>query len=109
MITFNGVFEVMNKEDKSVPRRDGSGSFDFTEVELQTDDKKPTSLVARLADKEMDVYVGEKYDMRICINSNKGKDGRIWNNFTVLAFKLTGGAKKETSDYEPLYDDEIPF
>ena len=109
MITFNEKFKVLNKEDKSVPRRDGSGSFDFTEVEIETDDKKPTVLVARLLDQDMDVFVGETYDMRICINSTRGRDGRVWNNFTVMAFKIAGTSGVDTEGYVPMADDEIPF
>lgn len=110
MILFNAKFKVNNKEFKSVPRRDGSGSFDFVEVELETvDDKRPTDLVARLVKSDMDIDVGETYDMRIAVNSNKGRDGRIWNSFTVMSFGLTETQKKEVKEYAPLEVDELPF
>lgn len=109
MISFNDKFKVLNIENKSIQRKDGNGTFDFTEVELETVDKKPTVLVARLVDKEMEVSLGRTYDMRIIMNSTRGRDGRVWNNFAIMAFKTADDVKQEASDYEPLADDDIPF
>lgn len=109
MITFCEVFEVKDKVDKSVPRKDGNGTFDFTEVELESDEKKPTTIIARLVNNEMEVAIGKKYDMRICISSFKARDGRVWNNFAVMGAKPSDNQKSDPAEHESLYDDEIPF
>ena len=108
MITFDTEFKVLEKEDKSVPRKDGNGTFDFVEVKIETTDKKPTVIIARLADKEFDVYVGETYNMKIGITSAITTTGRVFNNFVVLAFQVTG-QKKETPVTPFEVDDELPF
>lgn len=108
MITFDVEFKVLEKENKSVPRRDGNGTFDFTEVKIETTDKKPTTLLARLADKEMEVKVGRTYNMKIGVSSTATSTGKIFTNFVVLAFQITG-----IQDDDPVIpfemDDEIPF
>ena len=109
MITFDVTGKVLSKEDRSIPRRDGNGTFDFIEITIQAEDKQSTRFVARLADPEMEVYDGETYKFRIGLLSNEGRDGRIWNNFVVMAFKTEGESKPTAKDYEPIIDDELPF
>lgn len=109
MITFDVTGKVLSKEDRSIQRRDGNGTFDFVEITIQADDKQSTRFVARLADSEMDVYAGETYKFRVGLLSNEGRDGRIWNNFVVMAFKIEGESKPTPKDYEPIIDDELPF
>lgn len=108
MITFDVEFKVLDKENKSVPRRDGNGTFDFTEVKIETTDKKPTTLLARLADKEMEIKVGGTYKMKIGVSSTATSTGKVFTNFVVLAFQITGEAKEDpVIPFEA--DDEIPF
>lgn len=108
MITFDVEFKVLDKENKSVPRRDGNGTFDFTEVKIETTDKKPTTLLARLADKEMEIKVGGKYNMKIGISSTATSTGKVFTNFVVLAFQITDEPKEDpVIPFEA--DDEIPF
>ena len=109
MITFDAEFKVLSKEYKSIPRRDGNGTFDFEEVKLESVDKKPTVIVARLADKDMDVYAGETYKMKICISSTLTTSGKVFNNFAVMAFQVTGGKKEEPVTPFECEVDEIPF
>lgn len=109
MILFDAEFKVLDKEDKSIPRKDGNGTFDFTEVKLETVDKKPTVIIARLADREMDVFVGETYLMKIGITSSLATNGRVFNNFIVSMFKVTGEPKMHELNKVELEGDEIPF
>lgn len=108
MISFDVIGKVTTKEDRSIPRRDGNGSFDFTEITIEADDKQSTRFVARLSDSEMAVSTGGIYKFKIGIGSNEGRDGRIWNNFVVIAFKPEGEQPQQEPDYEPI-DDTIPF
>lgn len=106
MILFDADFKVLSKEDKSIPRKDGNGTFDFTEVKIETTDKKPTVIVARLADKDADVRIGGTYTMKIGVTSSLGSNGRVFNNFVVSMFKTIDATS--TEDVDP-YGDEIPF
>ena len=107
MITFDAEVKVLEKAKQSVPRKDGKGTFDFTEVKLETTDKKPTLLIARLADKDMDVDIEETYKMRFCINSFTTSTGKVFNNFVVLAFQTIGIPNEEP--VEPFEYDDLPF
>lgn len=109
MILFDAEFKVLEKEDKSIPRKDGNGTFDFTEVKIETTDKKPTVLIARLADKDADIFVGETYLMKISITSSLASNGRVFNNFVVSMFKGTGEPKLDVSQSHEFEGDEIPF
>lgn len=109
MILFDVKGKVLSREDRSIPKRDGSGAFEFTEITIESDDKQGTKLVARLLNKEMTVQVYGSYTFRIGLGSNEGRDGRIWNNFVVMAFKPDGNTQPvTTSDYDPI-DDDLPF
>ena len=109
MILFDVKGKVLSREDRSIPKRDGSGAFEFTEITIESDDKQGTKLVARLLNKEMTVQVYGTYTFKIGLGSNEGRDGRIWNNFVVMAFKGEGNTKAApVTDYEPI-DDDLPF
>lgn len=109
MILFDAEFKVIGKEEKSLPRKDGNGTFDFTEIKLETTDKKPTVIVARLADKEMSLDTGETYLMKINITSTLASNGRVYNNFIVTAFKSTGEPKLSQLNRVECVGDDIPF
>ena len=108
MITFDTEVKVLEKEEKSIPRKDGNGSFDFTEIKIETTDKKPTTLIARLSSKEMEVDTGAIYKMKICLSSTVTATGKVFTNFVVLAFQCLS-AKEEKEETIPLELDEIPF
>ena len=108
MITFDAEFKVLEKEKRSVPRRDGNGTFDFEEIKLETTDKKPTVIVARSATQDMVIEPGTKAKMKICINSNASTNGRVFYNFVILSFQVTEGKKEDpVTPFE--LDDELPF
>ena len=109
MITFDAVFKVLEKEERSIPRRDGNGSFDFVEVKIETIDKKPTTLVARLADKEMEIESDATYKMKICISSSVTATGKVFPNFVVTAFQVLDVKEEKPIVPLELDDDEIPF
>ena len=110
MITFDTEVKVLERESKSVPRRDGNGTFDFTEVKLETIDKKPTCIVARLATEDMEIKVGQTCKARVGITSTLTSTGRVFYNFVILAFQVTGQAKEEpVAPFEMDIDDELPF
>lgn len=109
MITFDTEFKVLAKEEKSIARKDGNGTFDFTEVKIETTDKKPTVLVARLAQKDFDVHVGSKYNMKIGLTSALTSAGKIFNNFVILAFQvIEEKVEKPMTPFE-YDDDDLPF
>lgn len=109
MITFDTEFKVLEKEERSIPRRDGNGTFDFTEIKIETTDKKPTVLVARLANNDFDIDVGEIYNMRIGVSSTLTTTGKVFYNFVVLAFQVIGTKQEKPITPLELDDDEIPF
>lgn len=106
MITFDEEFKVLEKENRSVPRRDGNGTFDFTEIKIESLDKKPTVLSARLLNDEMASETGHKYNMRIGITSTLTVSGRVFTNFIVLA---TMPIDKQPETTVLLDDDDLPF
>lgn len=108
MITFDTEFKVLSKENKSIPRKDGNGTFDFTEVKIETTDKKPTVLIARLATDDMNVNTGGVYNMKIGLTSALTSTGRVFNNFVIIAFQTV--SQPEETPITPFeVDDELPF
>lgn len=116
MIMFQAQLTIKKIENKSFPKKDG-GMFDFKEATLVSNDKKPVTLVARIADvMEDEVAVGMNATFGIGISSYEGKDGRIWNNFSIVGKKdaiMTDIApEKPKAEPQPTFlddGDEIPF
>ena len=109
MITFDVELKVLTKESKSIARKDGNGTFDFTEVKLETTDKKPTVLIARLANNDMEVSVGCIYNMKVGISSTLTSTGKLFTNFVVLAHQYVSGAKESTNTPTEVDIDDLPF
>lgn len=110
MILFDVKAKVIDKQNRSIPRRDGNGTFDFTEVTLECFDNQTTRISARLANQEMEVNTGTQAKFKIGLTSNVRMDGRIWNSFVIMAFQADGVAEKPKTEYQPLdIEDDIPF
>lgn len=108
MITFEETFLVRKVEHKDIPTKTGK-NFTFTEVTLENEDKKPTLVVARLAEGMQDsIRENEKALFKMTVTSYQGKDGRIWNNFVVLA-KQPLAQPKPIEPLETALDEELPF
>lgn len=108
MILFDQILIVRSIEHKNVPTKAGK-NFHFVEAICNTDEEKPTILVARLAENmEENVRQGEKSKFRIGVTSYEGKDGRVWNNF-ILVGKQDLNEKPKAEPEQPTFDDELPF
>ena len=108
MIIFEETLLVKKIEHKDIPTKTGK-NFTFTEVTLETEDKKPTLLVARLAEGMDDsIRENEKALFKITVTSYQGKDGRIWNNFVIMA-KESLAEPKPMEPLETVLDDSLPF
>ena len=115
MIMFQAQMTIKKIENKSFPKKDG-GMFDFKEATLVSSDKKPVTLVARVADVMVDeIAVGMNATFGFGISSYEGKDGRIWNNFSLIGKKdavMTDIAEKPKAEPQPTFlddGDDIPF
>ena len=75
---------------------------------IETTDKKPTVLIARLATDDMNVNTGGVYNMKIGLTSALTATGKIFNNFVVIAFQ-TVSQPQETPITPFEVDDELPF
>ena len=103
MFTFDGKFKVLSKENMSIPRRDGSGNFEFEKVVIQTTDKKKTKFEARISDYDepIDLVVGGEYNLTISVGSSE-VNGRIFVNLTVIGINAT----LKQPDVAPIQVDE---
>jgi len=109
MILFQATLTVRKIEHKSLTTKAGK-AFKFVEAICQTDEEKPTYLVARVVD-GMELHEGLKAKFKIGISSYEGKDGRIWNNF-ILSAKEDIEEKKAEPQIPLEMDmigDELPF
>ena len=76
---------------------------------METTDKKPTVLIARLGTTDMDVSVGCIYNMKIGISSTLTATGKVFMNFVVLAQQYVSGAQEVKSIPTEVDLDELPF
>lgn len=110
MILFDTVLLVRKIEEKNIPTKTGK-NFHFVEATCETEDKKPTLLVARLAEgMEENIREGEKALFKVSVTSYEGKDGRIWNNFIIMGKQPLAQPKPIEPLETALGDDsELPF
>lgn len=106
MIKFTAKLTVKKIEKKSITKRDG-GIFEFEEIVLEHNTKKPTTIVARAMDDiRPRIQEGITVEMDVAISSRE-YNGRVFNSFLIVDMAETTqpAPKVDMEDFS----DDLPF